>query len=1129
MSRPLPPQPHRLPHLIRALSSCFTLRLVSWFLRLALPVLLLGFPTAARAKPTDFALPAQPAAEALLEFSKQARIEVLYSFDQLRKVTANAVTGRLEPEDALNRLLKGTGFAARRNERGKFVVTAISKSTGAIRGRLLGPDGTPAPSLRVVLAGTRLVVAPDESGAFEFPAVPPGTYELVATGPGCRQLQLSGVRVEADHVRVLEPRTLQSADTLTQLETYIVEGESVRRAPLNRAELAPRMAIGNLDLPRTENDALPYKIYGREKIAGSGVVDLNQFLQRELLDSDATTRSIDQNGQLSSFLAGSTNLNLRGFGSESTIILINGRRMPESAATETGRLGSPDVNFIPLSLVQQVEVLPVSASALYTGNPVGGVINIVLRPDVNATELTTTYTNALGGYDAPQSSVSLQHGQTLLDGRLHLRANATFTRTLPPTESELGYRQATLKPPASLGDSLYRATPNVRSATLTPLFGAGTSPVTSVAPGADGTGGLAAFAGRAGMRNLALFDSPGGLAASLESIDQPYGRRQTREAYFASAVYDVFPSLQVGFDGVYTHTAANRGYDVFATDLTLAAASPFNPFGQDVIVSLNETAPQLGENYSKAQLDLYSLVAGLLVKLPADWRVALDGQFTRNVVRYRGLAGVDHDRWQQLVDSGVYNPLRDTQRFGPPPEFYDRVLTYFGRKDQFTTLGDYNTFDAAIRFTNQSLAVPTGIATVALGTDYRRTQLEDYSSETRFADGSLAEPVVEWKGRTLERLSAFGEFQAPLFPAARLPRWLRNIETDLAVRYVASSIAKESNVAPTYGLKIDFSGGLSARASFTTASRYPVSAMSHAIYSGGGGGGPGVTYAEIYDPARGNERYLVIVTEDRNPNIATESAVTQTAGLIFQRGETHRIRLALDFVDTRKTNELFFLTPQDVINLDALFPGRITRGPLASGDSAATGRITELVTGLVNASWRRSQNWNLALDYAWNQCFGGTLELYGRLVYFQRFDLQLLASLPVVDELSAPDLNGPQLLPWRGNFGASWSTHDYGFGFDGHYYDARMLPAGDWPIQGSRQIDAHWQYDVHLRRDLGRWLLGRWLLGRNSRYGLSAQLRINNIFDTAFPRYATSSSGSGVQAYGDWRGRTYSFSLTATF
>src|SRR5438045_1294646 len=83
------------------------------------------------------------------------------------------------------------------------------------------------------------------------------------------------------------------------------------------------------------------------------------------------------------------------------------RRHPEVMLSGRQETLPPDVNFIPISLVERVEVLPVSASALYSGNPVGGVINIVLRPNVKSTEVTTTCTNALGGFDAPQFSVSL--------------------------------------------------------------------------------------------------------------------------------------------------------------------------------------------------------------------------------------------------------------------------------------------------------------------------------------------------------------------------------------------------------------------------------------------------------------------------------------------------------------------------------------------------------------------------------------------------------------------------------------------------------------------------------------------------------------------------------------------------
>ncbi|MEJ1971444.1 MAG: hypothetical protein WDM96_02715 [Lacunisphaera sp.] len=138
--------------------------------------------------------------------------------------------------------------------------------------------------------------------------------------------------------------------------------------------------------------------------------------------------------------------------------------------------------------MQQVEVLPASASALYSGNAVGGVINIILQPDFEGAEVRTTYTNALGGFNAPQSSVSLQYGHGLLDGKLHLRLNATFTRTDPAVDSELNYQPARLTRAPGL-DS--RATPNVASTNGTPLFPTGTATFTSVAPGANGSGGAA--------------------------------------------------------------------------------------------------------------------------------------------------------------------------------------------------------------------------------------------------------------------------------------------------------------------------------------------------------------------------------------------------------------------------------------------------------------------------------------------------------------------------------------------------------------------------------------------------------------------------------------------------------------
>ncbi|MBI5766745.1 MAG: carboxypeptidase regulatory-like domain-containing protein [Verrucomicrobia bacterium] len=1090
---------------------------------------------AARAEPVDFHLPAKSAAEALLDFSKQARVDVLFSFDALRKEQSTEVVGRFEPEEALALLLKSTRFKARQNGAGKFIVIPASPPTGTLRGRVVESRGSPVRGARLDLPEARQTVVSNRDGEFEFPAIAPGTYALVARGAGFQPQSWSSVIVEADRVRDLGALTIQIFGEPARLAPFLVESKRDRSASFDPSSvpLPPRTAIGNLDLPRTQSDALPFHILDRTRISRSGVVNLNDFLRRELLDSDPSKLPLDQDGGKAGYIASSANLALRGFGdADETIIMVNGRRLPEILTSGGDKARMPDVNFIPLSLVQQVEVLPVSAASLYNGNPVGGVINIVLRPaaDMNITETTATYTNALHRYDAPQSSLALTHMRTLLGGALRLSLNANFTRSLPPTESELRYFQARNNTQLPSEWPLFRATPNIRSFTTTPdgriamlsLFGPGTPAVASVAPGAEGNGGLAALTTRQGVRNFDFFDSRDGFATSSDSVDYVYGRRQRREAVFGSIVADLTPWLEVGLDGTIARTIVHRGADVIWGDFDLRAASPYNPFKQDAKVSLFETAPLLGENYNEARLQFASAVLGLLFKLPRDWRASLDTQFAHNLTKYRALSAVDRERWQALVDSGKYNPFRDTQVFGPPPEFYDQVLVYNGGPNRFVTLGDYGALDVSFRAMNESLSFPTGRGAVNVGADYRRTYLAKYREVPRYGDGSAAGAPIEWAGRTLQRYSAFGEARAPLAPESRLPSWLRRIEADLAVRYIAANSGRESYVAPTLSFKADFRGGLALRSSFTSSNRYPTPQMSRPFFTDTGGPPPDLYREEIKDPRRGGEKYHVISYEEFAPVLSPESAATQAAGLIFQRGKTHRVRATLDFVDTRKTNEIVGLDAQPIVDLERLFPDRIVRAPATAADPQGVGRIVSVLRGVVNQAWRHSQNWNATGDYSWTECFGGTFDLYGRLLVFQSYKLEHITGSGVVDALYHPDTSDLGLLRYRANFGASWSTRDQAYGLDGHYYHSRKLPVQDWPSQGHRQIRPFWQFDAYVQQDIGRWL--PWF--RDGR-GLNLQVRVNNIFRSGFP--INRLDPSGVQPYGDWRDRTYSLSLTATF
>ena len=1091
-----------------------------------------SIPCPARAAPVELNIPAQPADTALLQLAKAANVELIFAFDPLHAVRSTAVAGPYEPAAALDLLLAGTGFAAGPNGFGKFVVRALPPE-GSVKGRLLTPEGAGAGGVQVAIRSVRRTTLTNENGEFSFSSLPPGMYRLVAEGAGYQPLQIEGVRVENHRALVLSAESLQSANSLVRLDPVVVRGRSGDAEALdrNRTSEAPPLAAGNLDLVRTQNDALPFEIYTRDQIVRSGVVNLDEFLQKEILESSATSQS--QNMDLAShsaLFAGSTNLNMRNYGLDETVVLVNGRRLPDVliGINPAAQPTAPDVNLIPLSLVQQVEVLPVSASAIYGGNPVGGVINIRLRSDADtdSTEVTATYTNALHGFDAPESSVSLLHSQTLLGGALRLRVDGSFTRTVPPAESEVLYHESHPEPSPAPDSAVYRATPNVRSApdsngNLAGLFGPGSATVTSVPPGADGSENITAFMNRQGERNMDLFRAPGGLSTSPDSLEYGYGKRQTRAVYYASFDYDASSWLQVGFDGTYARTVTDPGYDLLPGDLTVSATSPINPFRQAVKVSLNETAPLLGENYSEAQVESSTAVVGLLFSLPSGWQATFDGQFARNVARYRGLAGTDPGRWQQLVDQGLYNPFRDTQAYPAPAAFYNSVLIYEGGRGRFVTLGSYNTLNSAVRVTNASLALPTGTGTLNLGGDYQRDHFDDYTYDWVYADGSPAPAPDSWTGRTLQQYSAFGELQAPLFPSKWLPRWIVQTQADPALRYDASADSKQSSFAPTLGLKFDLAGGLSFRSSLTTSSRLPPPYLSRQRPGGFAVTGPNMV--KITDPLL-KEDYSVQDNDVPNPGLLPERAVTETAGAIYQRGNTvQNLRLSIDFTDTQKTDEQAYLDSNAVVNLESLYPGLVQRAAPSPGGSGP-GPITSLTTTTVNISGRNSLDWIVTADWVWKKCPGGSLEMYVRAVYFESYRRRILPNSPEVDELKHPDGTTPNLLRYRANLGAAWSNRTRTFGMDGHYFSSQVLPTNEWPDQRGDRVKPYWQFDGYARQELGQWL--PW---DGSKHSLRAQLRVDNVFGLNYPKYADQLTEAGIQPYGDWRGRTYSLSLTATY
>ena len=125
--------------------------------------------------------------------------------------------------------------------------------------------------------------------------------------------------------------------------------------------------------------ALPVTVITRAQIEASGQVSVAELMRETTLSSFGNTKP--QSGSSGQALA---DIDLRGLGSNRTLVLVDGRRI--SKAPFSGQ--SQDLNTVPLAAVERIEILSDGASAIYGSDAIGGVVNIITRKNFNGVQLT---------------------------------------------------------------------------------------------------------------------------------------------------------------------------------------------------------------------------------------------------------------------------------------------------------------------------------------------------------------------------------------------------------------------------------------------------------------------------------------------------------------------------------------------------------------------------------------------------------------------------------------------------------------------------------------------------------------------------------------------------------------------
>ena len=148
------------------------------------------------------------------------------------------------------------------------------------------------------------------------------------------------------------------------------------------------MVTGSYIRSTSQDEASPVEVLSNDYIVNSGAVDVGE-LTSKLSVSSGTENNPD------SFTSGETqgtsNVNLRGLGLTSTLVLVNGKRQTITAATANDGSVFVDTSTIPMAALERVEILKEGATATYGSDAVAGVVNFILRKDFEGVEFSTGY------------------------------------------------------------------------------------------------------------------------------------------------------------------------------------------------------------------------------------------------------------------------------------------------------------------------------------------------------------------------------------------------------------------------------------------------------------------------------------------------------------------------------------------------------------------------------------------------------------------------------------------------------------------------------------------------------------------------------------------------------------------
>lgn len=644
--------------------------------------------------------------------------------------------------------------------------------------------------------------------------------------------------------------------------------------------------------------ALPVTVVTRAQLEDSGAVTIAEFIRNSTFSSAGQFRP--QSGSSAQSFAG---VNLRGLGTERTLVLVDGRRLAK--APNVG--DSADMNSIPMAAVERIEILTDGASAVYGSDAIGGVINVILRKDFEGIHYSVgkTKTSTKGG-DREEASAMI--GITSEKGRMIAGVSKTSRDIIYVRD----YPWGAAKGGSSYGNAFYQAAP-------------------------DGAGGTFANIGQAGWRGNAgctnaekgFYVAANGRCVYNFNLVAADEAATGAKSIFARGEFNISKDWTAYLNASNTNNTSFGRYAPVPDAILVKAGSVANTSttpNQDVYLAHRFAAAgnrdtSTDGNLSDVGLGVQGTVKGVDVEFGVRRTVSKLVETGRGFV-VKGLATT-------AINNGTYN-IQDP--FANSDTVLKSITTTTGRDSLFSQSEIY------ANATTDLFKMGSGAAKLYVGVEHRKETYADIYDSL-----SEAGEVLGSSGS-----SAGGSRKVDAISAEMLFPFSKTLEGTLAARYekysdYGNDFSPKASIrwAPTRELTVRGSIGKGFRApSLPALTQKPAFSADSVVDPRHCMADGGFTAVECQ-----TESFQINALRISNPNLGSEKSKQFSFGAAWDVTKSFTVKA--DYWNTQIDDVISFVSAQSIVNRDN---GTSTL-PIPNGLSIrrdASGTILQIVAGSAN-------------------------------------------------------------------------------------------------------------------------------------------------------------------------------------